>query len=87
VIRFTRVFVLIAFLSLQIALQAQESKTDDRSISLPTSKTLTMPTPGRIGSTNSFPAMIDQSGWPLCRAAERWLWHAGDHGHAVDCGA
>ena len=28
------------------------------SISLPTSKTLTLPTPGRIGSTNSFPATI-----------------------------
>jgi DNA-binding beta-propeller fold protein YncE len=59
VIRFARVFVLIAFLSLRIALPAQEGKTDDRSsISLPTSKTLTIPTPGRIGSTNSFPATI-----------------------------
>ncbi len=58
-IRFTRVFVLIAFLSLHAALRAQERKTENRSsISLPTSKTLTIPTPGRIGSTNSFPATI-----------------------------
>ncbi len=28
------------------------------SIQLPTSKTLTPPSPGRIGSTNSFPATI-----------------------------
>ena len=58
-IRFARVFVLIAFLSLCVALPAQERKTDDHSsISLPTSKTLTIPAPGRIGSTNSFPATI-----------------------------
>jgi DNA-binding beta-propeller fold protein YncE len=37
---------------------AQEAKPDGSSISLPTSKTLTIPSPGRIGSTNSFPATI-----------------------------
>ncbi len=34
------------------------SKPEAVSISLPTSKTLTIPSPGRIGSTNSFPATI-----------------------------
>jgi hypothetical protein len=59
VIRFARVFVLIALFSLCLGLSAQERKTNDRSsISLPTSKTLTIPTPGRIGSINSFPATI-----------------------------
>ena len=38
---------------------AQESKSvSASSISLPTSKMLTTPTPGHIGSTNSFPATI-----------------------------
>ena len=58
--RFSRVVFVIAFLAFlafQIA-AAQESKPDGSSISLPTSKTLTTPAPGRIGSTNSFPATI-----------------------------
>jgi DNA-binding beta-propeller fold protein YncE len=38
-------------------LPAQENPQSS-SISLPTSKTLTIPSPGRIGSTNSFPATI-----------------------------
>jgi DNA-binding beta-propeller fold protein YncE len=42
------------------ALLAQEQPPAS-SISLPTSKTLTIPTPGRIGSTNSFPATITLS--------------------------
>ena len=56
--RFSRMILLTTFLTLHIALSAQEAKPDASSISLPTSKTLTLPTPGRIGSTNSFPATI-----------------------------
>jgi len=44
---------LAALLALQIPAPAQE-----KSISLPTSKLLTTPTPGRIANTNSFPATI-----------------------------
>jgi len=40
------------------AVLAQVSSSDHKSIMLPTSKTLTIPSPGRIGSTNSFPATI-----------------------------
>jgi DNA-binding beta-propeller fold protein YncE len=59
VIRFSRMILLAAFLALQItAPLAQERQRDASSISLPTSKTLTIPSPGRIGSTNSFPATI-----------------------------
>ena len=36
----------------------QNSSPDESSISLPTSKLLRIPSPGRIGSTNSFPATI-----------------------------
>jgi len=57
VIRFSRIIFVIAFLVLQIA-AAQERRTGNSSISLSTSKTLTAPVPGRIGSTNSFPASI-----------------------------
>ena len=57
-IRFSRMILLAAFVALHIALPAQERKPDFSSISLPTSKTLTIPTPGRIGATNSFPATI-----------------------------
>src|SRR4029077_5918794 len=58
VIRFSRLILLTAFLASHIALPAQEAKPDASSIPLPTSKTLTIPTPGRIGPTNSFPATI-----------------------------
>jgi DNA-binding beta-propeller fold protein YncE len=57
VIRFSRLVLLLAFFVSRLAL-AQEPKPDASSISLPTSKTLTIPTPGRIGPTNSFPATI-----------------------------
>ena len=57
-IRFSRLILLTAFLASHIALPAQEAKPDASSIPLPTSKTLTIPTPGRIGPTNSFPATI-----------------------------
>jgi DNA-binding beta-propeller fold protein YncE len=58
VIRFSRMILLTAFLASLLALQAQETKPDASSIPLPTSKILTIPSPGRIGSTNSFPATI-----------------------------
>ena len=57
-IRFSRVvFVLILFMP-HNALSAQEHSAADSSVSLPTSKKLTTPSPGRIGSTNSFPVTI-----------------------------
>ncbi|MFZ0771525.1 MAG: beta-propeller fold lactonase family protein [Candidatus Sulfotelmatobacter sp.] len=58
-IRFSRITCLAAFFVLWIAsAPAQEAKPEASSISLPTSKTLTIPAPGRIASTNSFPATI-----------------------------
>ena len=57
-IRFSRIALLATLLAVHITLPAQEPKPDASSISLPTSKTLTIPAPGRIGSTNSFPATI-----------------------------
>ena len=58
-IRFSRIFPLVVFLAFQIVLLvAQERKPEVSSISLPTSKTLTVPSPGRVGSSNSFPATI-----------------------------
>ncbi len=58
-IRISRIVLLAALLiSCMAVAVAQESKPDSSSISLPTSKTLTIPSPGRIGSTNSFPATI-----------------------------
>ena len=58
-IRISRAIALLAFLAFQMAVAvAQEAKPESSSISLPTSKILTIPSPGRIGSTNSFPAMI-----------------------------
>jgi DNA-binding beta-propeller fold protein YncE len=56
--RFSRTVFAIASLALQNALPAQEAKPRASSISLPTSKLLTTPAPGRIASTNSFPATI-----------------------------
>jgi DNA-binding beta-propeller fold protein YncE len=59
VIRFSCIILLSAFLALQIAVApAQEPKPGPSSIPLPTSKTLMTPSPGRIASTNSFPATI-----------------------------
>ena len=58
-IRFFRVFFFVtAFLSLRIALSAQEAQPGQSSIPLPTSKELTTPAPGRIGSTNGFPGTL-----------------------------
>jgi DNA-binding beta-propeller fold protein YncE len=62
VTRFSRIILLAAFLALQTAVPlAQVPKPEDGSIPLPTSKRLTIPTPGRIGSTNSFPATVTLS--------------------------
>jgi hypothetical protein len=61
VTRFVSIALAIAFLALQNSLPAQDRRPKNGSISLPTSKTLTTPSPGRIGSTNSFPATIAMS--------------------------
>jgi DNA-binding beta-propeller fold protein YncE len=55
--RFSRVF-LIVVLVFPIALSAQDRYPSSSSILLPTSKTLTIPAPGRIAFTNSFPATL-----------------------------
>ena len=55
------VVVLIVFpwLASAILVSAQETpKTDRPTVALPTSKQLSVPVPGRVGSTNSFPANI-----------------------------
>src|SRR5580658_6206090 len=52
---------LAVFLAFPISLALAQQNPDASSISLPTSKTLTVPTPGRIGDTNSFPATITLS--------------------------
>ena len=53
---FCRLFIYV-FLSATFAL-AQSPSADRPPIMLPTSKMLTVPSPGRIGSTNSFPATM-----------------------------
>jgi DNA-binding beta-propeller fold protein YncE len=58
VTRFSRIFLIAVFLALHIAILRAQEQPAGSSISLPTSKTLTIPTPGRIGDTNSFPATI-----------------------------
>ncbi len=57
-IQFSRIILITAFLALLVAVLFAQEQPAASSISLPTSKTLTLPTPGRIGSTNSFPATI-----------------------------
>ena len=56
-IRFARIVFPIAIILVQVAF-AQDRTPGSSSISLPTSKNLTIPAPGRIASTNSFPATI-----------------------------
>ena len=56
--QFVRIILAVAFLALQNSLPEQDRRPENGSISLPTSKTLTISSPGRIGSTNSFPATI-----------------------------
>jgi DNA-binding beta-propeller fold protein YncE len=58
VIQFSRSVLLAGFLALPIAVPVAQEQPAGSSISLPTSKTLTVPAPGRIGATNSFPATI-----------------------------
>jgi DNA-binding beta-propeller fold protein YncE len=63
VIRLPRIVLVVALFSVLTFLNpprylAQESNADSASIPLPTSKMLTTPAPGRIGSTNSFPSTI-----------------------------
>jgi DNA-binding beta-propeller fold protein YncE len=59
VTRIVGILVVLAAVASQLCMfPAQQAKTDAPSISLPTSKLLTTPSPGRIGSTNSFPASI-----------------------------
>jgi DNA-binding beta-propeller fold protein YncE len=53
----SRIIFFAALLAIHIQLPAQDRQPEG-SISLPTSKTLTIPSPGRIASTNSFPATI-----------------------------
>jgi DNA-binding beta-propeller fold protein YncE len=63
VIRFPGVVLTVAFLPLFIpeSALAQAPMSGDALIPLPTSKILTTPAPGRIASTNSFPATIAMS--------------------------
>ncbi|MFZ0299833.1 MAG: phosphoesterase [Candidatus Sulfotelmatobacter sp.] len=56
--RFCRIALLTALLTLWIEFALAQDRPETSSIPLPTSKTLTVPTPGRIGATNSFPATI-----------------------------
>ncbi len=85
-IRFVTCSLCTLLLAQTALLRAQESAPADRPpIMLPTSKMLTVPSPGRIGSTNSFPADDGaQSRRPLRRPAQRRLRHAGDAGAPVD---
>ena len=46
------------YLLLTAATVLAQSSSPDHTINLPTSKMLTVPSPGRIGSTNSFPATM-----------------------------
>jgi DNA-binding beta-propeller fold protein YncE len=58
VTRFSCIVCPIVALLFSLAAPAQEGTQGKSSISLPTSKTLTTPSPGRIERTNSFPATI-----------------------------
>ncbi len=53
--------MVIAFCALGAAQESGQQNKNGPSISLPTSKILTTPAPGRAGSTNSFPATIAMS--------------------------
>ena len=57
--RLSLVLFFTVFLATQLLISiAQEPKPEERSIPLPTSKRLTVPAPGSIGSTNGFSATI-----------------------------
>ncbi len=54
----SRALVLFCLLSLPAAYGQSSQSAESRSVMLPSSKVLTVPAPGRIGSTNSFPATM-----------------------------
>jgi len=54
---FVRTLVIFC-LAAAVSLNAQNSGSDRKTINLPTSKVLTVPSPGKIGSTNSFPGTM-----------------------------
>jgi DNA-binding beta-propeller fold protein YncE len=58
-----RLILVVIVLTFQgiVASQETPSAQPAKSLSLPTGKTLTVPSPGRIGSTNSFPTTITMS--------------------------
>jgi DNA-binding beta-propeller fold protein YncE len=58
VTRLSRFLFAIAWAIFPASFLAQEGHSDLSSIPLPSSKMLTVPSPGRIASTNSFPATI-----------------------------
>ena len=53
---FVRILVIVCLVG--FTLHAQTSDDTHKTINLPTSKQLTVPSPGRIGSTNSFPGTM-----------------------------
>ncbi|MGC1370503.1 MAG: phosphoesterase, partial [Candidatus Sulfotelmatobacter sp.] len=57
-IRSGRIVFAMAIFAASTALSSQQSQPKEESISLPTSKTLTSPSPGHIARTNSFPATV-----------------------------
>ncbi len=59
--RFSRMISLAVFLALQIQLRSRRRSPAPRRSPCPPARRLTIPTPGRIGSTNSFPATITLS--------------------------
>ncbi len=59
--RLSGLVFLTAVFTFQNMFAAQEQHSGDSTVSLPTSKNLTIPSPGRIGSTNSFPVTIAMS--------------------------
>jgi len=55
--QFGRVFTVLC-LTAAVSLNAQTSGNNRKTVDLPTSKILTVPSPGKIGSTNSFPGTM-----------------------------
>ncbi len=56
--RSCRIVLAMTVFAASTALLSQQGQQNESSISLPTSKTLTSPSPGRVARTNSFPATI-----------------------------
>ena len=55
--QFIRVLAVLC-LTAAVSLNAQTPSNDRKAINLPTSKVLTVPSPGKIGNTNSFPGTM-----------------------------